>query len=40
MTTYLFALLGWPELVLIGVVITAFVCWRVFSQSDQEKKDE
>jgi hypothetical protein len=37
---HLFAMFGWPEIFLVGVVVTAIICWRVFSQSSNEKKDE
>ena len=40
MTTHLFAFLGWTEIVLIGVAVTAIICWRVFSRISNEKKDE
>lgn len=35
-----FAMFGWTEIFLVGVVVTAILCWRVFSQSSNEKKDE
>lgn len=37
---HLFAMFGWTEIVLVGVVVTAILCWRLFSQSANEKKDE
>lgn len=35
------AMLGWPELVILAVVIgIGIACWLVFSRSSDEKKDE
>jgi len=37
----LIAMLGWPELAILGVVIgIGIACWLVFSRSSDEKKDE
>lgn len=38
---HLFAMFGWPELVILAVVIgIGIACWLVFSRSSNEKKDE
>ena len=41
LTMNLYAMLGWAEIFILGVVIAIGIgCWVVFSRSSDEKKDE
>ncbi len=41
MVMNLLAMLGWAELLILGVVVGLGVgCWLVFSRSSDEKKDQ